>query len=112
MVGATLAPGPGSLPLPRGALTFFSALRTYFPAGSSNQLHPTMSASTMNLEEWCVSWQGPPEGAGARVGQRGDRTAPDLKVHVGFVGCEAWGAQAWHSDTLFQEAAGRCHKAR
>lgn len=104
---------PGSLPptLPLGARTFFSLLWTYFPAGSSNQLHPTMSASTMNLEERRVSWQGPPEGAGVGVGQRGDRTAPDLKVHIGFIGCEARGAQAWHSDTLFQEAAGWCHKA-
>lgn len=30
--------------------TFPSCLRTYFPAGSSNQLQPTMSVSTMNLE--------------------------------------------------------------
>lgn len=42
----------GSCPCPRKPLTFFSALGTYFPAGSSNQLQPTMSASTMNLEKW------------------------------------------------------------
>lgn len=30
--------------------TFPFGLRTYFPAGSSSQLQPTMSVSTMNLE--------------------------------------------------------------
>lgn len=44
-------------------------------------------------------------------GGRGRQNTPDLKVHVGLIGCKAWGPQAWHTDTLFQEAAGWCHKA-
>lgn len=39
------------------------------------------------------------------------QNTPDLKVHVRLIGCEAWGPQARHTDTLFQEAAGWRHKA-
>lgn len=43
-------PALGSPLRPGEPRTFPSSLRTYFSAGSSNQLQPTMSVSTMNLE--------------------------------------------------------------
>lgn len=40
-----------------------------------------------------------------------DGAIPDLEVHVGLIGCKAWGAQARHADALLQEAAGGGHEA-
>ena len=47
--------------------TFPSGLRMYFPAGSSSQLQPTMSVSTMNLQGDEGQWA--EAGGGDKVGE-------------------------------------------
>lgn len=100
-------------PTPGEPHTFPSDLRTYFPAGSSNQLQPTMSVSTMNLEGVRISGRklaGAVGGSGGG-GWREAGSVPDLKVDIGLIRREAGGAQACHTDALLQEAAGRGHEA-
>lgn len=120
-VGASHHPPPSAL-LP----TCPSVLSTYFPAGSSSQLQPTMSVSTMNLraegqgtpvDTRPIRTRGPRAAEGHRAEARvrqglGGRSVPNLKVNVGLIGGEAGSAQAWHTDALLQEAAGRGHQAR
>ena len=63
-------------PHPGDPRTFPSGLRTYFPAGSSSQLQPTMSVSTMKLQgdegQWAeAGWRGEVKEAKAGEARRG-----------------------------------------
>lgn len=85
----------------------------YFSAGSSNQLQPTMSVSTMNLQGGRISgWKLVGDGRGGPGCRSEVGAVPDFKVHIGLIGREAGGAQACHTDALLQEAAGGGHEAR